>query len=193
MNHLAHFYLAKGSDALILGAWLGDFVRGPLQGDFPADIEAGIRLHRLIDSHTDQHDLTRDMRRQFSPTARRYSGIALDIVFDHLLALYWPEQQVGLDDFGQRVYKVLRSRASMPVRARVAALRFGRYRVLGRTADVVFPERALGNIARRLSRPMPLQEVLAETQRLMPQINQCFEAFWPELQAYVASTPESRL
>ncbi len=36
MNHLAHFALAGEEEALVIGALLGDYVKGPLAGRLPA-------------------------------------------------------------------------------------------------------------------------------------------------------------
>mgnify|MGYP003629303282 FL=1 len=68
MNYLAHFHLAQqlasrcGLDerdamqqGLLIGGLLGDFVKGPLRGNYPATWEVGIRLHRRIDALTDSH------------------------------------------------------------------------------------------------------------------------------------------
>ena len=45
MNHLAHLLLAERSDGLLVGGFLGDFVKGRLKGDRPTAIEQGIKLH----------------------------------------------------------------------------------------------------------------------------------------------------
>ena len=186
MNHLAHFHLARSSDALLVGALLGDFVRGPLRGDFPADIEAGIALHRRIDSYTDRHPTVRETRKLFSAQTRRYSGIALDILFDRQLALSWHPSH--LQQFATEVYRVLHAhRASLTPPAQVAAARMRRYRVLERTTDAAFAQRALSSIARRLSRPMPLGELLSESRRLQAQISHSYRVFWPQLEHFVAS------
>ena len=50
MNYLAHFHLAGEQPAMIKGALLGDFVKGPLRGQFDAATERGIELHRNIDA-----------------------------------------------------------------------------------------------------------------------------------------------
>ena len=56
MNHLAHFALAQASDDLMLGGFLGDFVKGPLRGERPAGISkwsfstSATLSHRFSDS-----------------------------------------------------------------------------------------------------------------------------------------------
>ena len=53
MKYLAHFHLAGIDEGLISGALLGDFVKGPLRGDFDAAVERGISLHRNIDAFSE--------------------------------------------------------------------------------------------------------------------------------------------
>jgi acyl carrier protein phosphodiesterase len=55
MNYLAHLHLGGQEPDALLGSLYGDFVKGPLRGQWPAKVEAGIRLHRRIDAFTDSH------------------------------------------------------------------------------------------------------------------------------------------
>ena len=89
MNYLAHLYLAKDNDALLLGGFLGDFIKGRLTGIRPKEIESGIQLHRNIDAFTDAHPITLLSRNRFPSSMRRMAGIAVDIIYDHLLAVNW--------------------------------------------------------------------------------------------------------
>jgi acyl carrier protein phosphodiesterase len=89
VNYLAHLYLAGGDDALLLGGFLGDFVKGRLTGIRPKEIERGIQLHRNIDAFTDAHSITQLSRNRFPTAMRRMAGIAVDIIYDHLLAVSW--------------------------------------------------------------------------------------------------------
>lgn len=89
MNYLAHLYLARDNDALLLGGFLGDFIKGRLTGIRPKEIESGIQLHRNIDAFTDAHPITLLSRNRFPSSMRRMAGIAIDIIYDHLLAVNW--------------------------------------------------------------------------------------------------------
>src|SRR3990167_1395012 len=62
MNYLAHLHLGGDAPAQLLGSLYGDFVKGPLAGQWPADIEAAIHLHRRIDVFTDNHPLQAQAR-----------------------------------------------------------------------------------------------------------------------------------
>ena len=53
MNYLAHLMLAGDQPESVIGAMLGDFVRGRQAEQY----SAGIRLHVRIDSFTDSHPI----------------------------------------------------------------------------------------------------------------------------------------
>ncbi len=53
MNFLAHFHLAWPDEGLVAGGLEGDYIKGPLRGALPPDLERGIKLHRAIDAYTD--------------------------------------------------------------------------------------------------------------------------------------------
>lgn len=89
MNYLAHIQLAHVSHTSMLGNFLGDFVKGSNLAHLPAALQHGVRLHRAIDTFTDQHDIVRHLKQQFPADIRRMSGVAIDIYFDHLLANSW--------------------------------------------------------------------------------------------------------
>ncbi|MFT5372684.1 MAG: acyl carrier protein phosphodiesterase, partial [Bacteroidia bacterium] len=90
MNFLAHLYLANGDDDLMLGALLGDFVRGRrAMWSYPFATREGIRLHRKIDKINDSSIQVRALQKKFPKEFRRYSGIIIDLAFDYELANSW--------------------------------------------------------------------------------------------------------
>ena len=50
MNFLFHMLLSGTDDQILVGNFMGDFVKGPLLERFPERIRRGITLHRRIDS-----------------------------------------------------------------------------------------------------------------------------------------------
>jgi acyl carrier protein phosphodiesterase len=108
MNYLAHAYLSFNHPALLVGNMISDHVKGKKQYDYPADIQKGIRLHRAIDAFTDDHAITRELKKFFTPVVRLYSGAFVDIVYDHFLALHSPEMnEQQWMDFTQHTYRIL--------------------------------------------------------------------------------------
>lgn len=103
MNFLAHLWLADVTRTSPAGAILGDVVRGRELGDFPSDIALGIRLHRHVDALTDRHPRLLQARTDFPEGARRYAGILLDLVVDHVMARQWAQYSAeALPDFTRR-------------------------------------------------------------------------------------------
>lgn len=154
MNYLAHLLLAGPGDPALLGAFLGDFVKGRDLSGFPPEIRREILVHRHVDSRTDQHPAVQAAKAYFEPTRRRFAGIALDVFYDHVLAQHWPQYGHGpLDAFTARVYRVFEQNAAlMPDTARNVAGRMARQDWLGAYARREGLERALAGIGRRLSR-----------------------------------------
>ena len=64
-------------------------LRGPLPEAMPDDLARSVQLHRRIDAATDRHPAMVAARAEFGPGARRYAGIVLDLVCDHVLAQDW--------------------------------------------------------------------------------------------------------
>jgi len=108
MNFLAHLYLSGEDEGLKLGNFIGDYIKGSKYLNYPPNIQKGIILHRRIDSYTDNHRLFREASKLFRQGYGRYSGIVLDLVFDHFLALNWGEYSYyKLRDFVNNTHKLL--------------------------------------------------------------------------------------
>jgi acyl carrier protein phosphodiesterase len=120
MNHLAHLFLASGSDESLLGNLAGDFVKGPLAGRYPPPVEQGIMEHRRIDAFTDAHPEAGAFRRIIAAEHGHYARVIGDMFLDHFLANEWPTfTSEPLPDFLRRVYSRLDPQiASMPGRLR---------------------------------------------------------------------------
>ena len=86
MNYLAHAVLSFGDPNILMGNMISDFVKGKKQFDYTAAIQKGIRLHRAIDTFTDEHPITKEMKQVFRPVYGLYAGAFTDIVYDYFLA-----------------------------------------------------------------------------------------------------------
>lgn len=90
MNYIAHIFIAQHTQTSKLGNFLGDFIRGSDLSHLPVHIQAGIKLHRAIDTYTDSHPQIKALKTQFPKDLRRMSGVIIDMYFDHLLLSHWP-------------------------------------------------------------------------------------------------------
>jgi acyl carrier protein phosphodiesterase len=117
MNFLAHALLAGDDPGLIAGGVAGDWVKGRLDTlALTDDFRRGVSLHRAIDTYAETHPAFRQSRQRIAAERRRWSGIFVDLYYDHLLARDWHAwaewHKAPLPAFTQRVYAALA--ASVP-------------------------------------------------------------------------------
>jgi acyl carrier protein phosphodiesterase len=105
LNYLAHAYLSFQHPEILVGNMISDFIKGKKKFDYPAGIQNGIMLHRLIDNFTDTHEATKKAKEVFRPAYRLYSGALVDVLYDHFLATDPAEfTEKSLLDFSGQVY-----------------------------------------------------------------------------------------
>lgn len=110
MNFLAHLYLSGENKELMLGNFLGDFVRGNKYKLFNPEVQKGILIHRHIDTFTDAHEIVRKSKRRLHERYGHYDGIIIDIFYDHFLAKNWNDYSaIPLDVFSKGFYALLHS------------------------------------------------------------------------------------
>jgi acyl carrier protein phosphodiesterase len=195
MNFLAHLILAGDDEGLRLGAMLGDFVRGrQVLASFPDEVRLGIELHRHIDQFTDSLPDVTQFRKYFSPPFRRFSGIIIDLVFDHELAKRWENySNESLENFDREVRELLaRNDQLLPDRLRKFmsyADRRGLFAAYRYESEIL---RSLHGIGTRLSRPNPLHRVEDIWDELEPRSSNCFGFVFPQIQFEVAAWLKSR-
>jgi acyl carrier protein phosphodiesterase len=86
MNYLAHAYLSFNQDELLMGNFMGDFIKGNQYTIYPKEIQKGIILHRHIDTFTDNHDIIREAKKIFRADYGLFSGVIIDVLMDYYLA-----------------------------------------------------------------------------------------------------------
>lgn len=107
MNYLAHAYLSNNDKDLLIGNFIADHVRGNEFSEFSEKIIEGIRLHRRIDTFTDAHPEFKKSKRLFYDGFEKYSGVLVDIYFDHLLAKNFDQHsKTNLESFSRNVYQI---------------------------------------------------------------------------------------
>ncbi len=109
MNFLAHIYLSGDNDLIKIGNFMADGIHGKHFDTFPIAIQKGIILHRSIDTFTDAHPIFRQSTKRLHANYHHYSGIIVDIFYDHFLAKNWSKySDERLEDYSQRFYQSLR-------------------------------------------------------------------------------------
>jgi len=160
LNYLVHLYLAGEDPQLQLGGLMGDFVKGPIPTDYPERLALGLQLHRRIDTLAQNSPHTRLSRQRLHSKFGHGRGIIVDIFYDHFLASSWASHSAEpLANYADRVYRLLQaSNAELPVELQRVAARMIEDNWLVSYQHRWVVGRALKNIAKRLSRPLPLAE-----------------------------------
>lgn len=109
MNFLAHTYLSGCNEEIIVGNFMGDYVKGRNYMLFPEQVKKGILIHRDIDTFTDLHPITRRSKQLIASRYHKYAGIIIDIFYDHFLASLWDRySNLPLNEFVNRTYDLLK-------------------------------------------------------------------------------------
>jgi acyl carrier protein phosphodiesterase len=195
MNFLAHLYLADGDDDLMLGGLLGDFVRGRrAMWSYPYATREGIRLHRRIDKITDSSSQVKALQKKYPKEFRRYSGIVIDLAFDHVLANNWSSySSISLAQFDAQVREVLaRHSELLPEKLKgfmEYADRRGLFENYLSEDEMLF---SLAGIGTRLKRANPLHRVAEIWPDLKQDTFEAFDSVFPEIQSNVAQWRKRR-
>jgi len=109
MNFLAHTYLSGCDGDIIVGNFMGDYVKGRNYVHLPEPVRKGVLIHRDIDSFTDAHPITRRSRLRLVSRYHKYAGVIIDIFYDHFLASLWSEYcNIPLKEYVDRTYALLK-------------------------------------------------------------------------------------
>ena len=110
MNFLAHIYLSGEDEAVTIGNFIADGIKGKRYQKYPQPIQRGILLHRAIDSFTDSHPTVRKSTKRLHENYGHYSGVIVDILYDHFLAKNWKDyHDTPLDVYVADFYELLRN------------------------------------------------------------------------------------
>lgn len=108
MNFLAHIYLSGDNKLLTIGNFAADGIRGKMYKQYPNEFQVGIKLHREIDTFTDAHPIFRQSTKRLHKAYGHYSGVIVDIFYDHFLAKNWSDYSyIPLERYIQDFYNTL--------------------------------------------------------------------------------------
>lgn len=195
MNFLAHLFLA-GSPAspayidALLGQFIADSVPGKQLENYQPAVQSGIRLHRAIDTFTDQHPVVRRSTQRLRTAGYgKYAGVISDMFLDHFLARNFAEySSEKLPDFARRVYALLNARqAEMPARVQQMLFYMAQHNWLLGYAETEGIGRALSGLSRRALPGSGMETAVAELERNYAAYEADFREYFPQLQVFVAS------
>lgn len=183
MNFLAHLYLSGEDEELRFGNFIADAVKGRSLLKYPPGIQNGIRLHRAIDTYTDQHPVVKSSITRLIPNYRKFSGVIVDIYYDHFLASNWSYySDTALETFVQQAYKMLiNNYGKLPARSkRILPFMITQNWLEGyRHFDVM--ERVFRGMSRRIKFRSGMEHAVEDLKKDYIEYEKEFFAFFPDV------------
>lgn len=193
MNHLGHLVLAVShgqfESGLLTGGLLGDFVKGPLRGERPDDIEQGIALHRAIDAFSNRLPSLQRSAQRFGPDLRRLAPVLIDLVVDHFLTRDFRAQQaLPLQGFGEIVLPLIHPQREWltPGAARLLD-RLSAPEGLAAYNSMAVIERSFHYIAQRLHKGEAAPVAMARLIKDYDGFAEDFQLYFPQLRHHAAT------
>jgi len=195
MNFLAHLYLSGDQPKVMVGNFIGDFVKGRnLASRFEPMVMTGIELHRGIDHFTDTHKIVSQSKKRLAGKYRHYSGVIVDVFYDHFLSSKWNTySNESVNAFADRAYKTLNDfDAILPdeVKGFLPYMVKQNWLVAYGTLDGMF--QALSGIARRTPYESHMEKAVADLSEHYDSFLEDFSAFFPQLKEFADNYLESR-
>jgi acyl carrier protein phosphodiesterase len=199
LNWLAHVFLSEPSLDFRLGNLLADVVRGPQLEKMSPEFLRGVQRHRAIDSFTDAHVVVRRSRARVDASRRRFSGVLVDIFYDHLLATSWNRySHVPLEHFTTQFYADAKTtRLPLPDNAQTMLGRIVRHRLLDSYMEVEGVHQSLRRLSMRLAarwkKPFALEAGVEDLIAHQAAFAADFDEFFPQLIQHAAANPDARV
>lgn len=194
MNFLAHLYLSPLNQDIIFGNFIADSVKGRMIKDFSEGVQTGIRLHRSIDSFTDSHPVFRNSRARLSPTYNHYSGVIVDIFYDHFLAKYWSDfSDEDLKFFVRKHYCFLISRfRQLPKKSKFILPFMISQNWLVNYSNLDSLERVFNGMDRRTKNKSGMKTAVISLQKDYKLFEADFRKFFPDIRTFVDKKIEAQ-
>ncbi len=186
MNFLGHFYLSHHDTDLLIGNFIADFVKGKKYKDYPSRISEGIMMHRHIDQFTDSHELVRQGRQRLFDKYRHYSGMIIDMYYDHFLANLWENySDKSLLSFSGTIYQTIESNFQvLPAKSQYMFPFMKKRNWLLSYATTDGIDQALTGMSKRINHDSKLEESISELLEYYELFKEEFQQFIIEIKSH---------
>ena len=187
MNWLAHLLLSEAKVEHRLGNLLGDLTKGKERENLSTEILRGIADHQKIDIFTDSHPIVKQSKQRIDCQYRRFSGILVDIFYDHILANNWHNySDIPLEGFASEIYisfepylEHIPVKASSVIKRAIADNWLTSYRDLDGIEQAL--QRISWKLTRRRNKYFNLCPAIEELTTNYQDLETDFKLFFPEL------------
>ena len=171
----------------MVGNFIADWVKGNKYNDYPDEIRRGILLHRAIDSFTDNHPLHKHSRQVFAENYGRFSGIVVDVLYDHFLSVHWKRfSNIPRNQFIENAYQVIWNyRTYLPPRPKRLLPSIIHHDWVGCYVSFYGLQKVLERMSRRTALPPMSRNAISTLREQYQILDNDFMAFYPELLQFV--------
>lgn len=171
----------------MVGNFIGDFVKGRNAMEaFEPEIIKGIELHRNIDEFTDSHEIVTESKNRLRPKYRHYSGVIVDVFYDHFLAKNWNQYHTELlPDYADHVYEKIQAFdpiLPMEVKYMMPYMIKGNWLVNYSKLEGI--NRALSGMSRRTPYESKMEEATLDLEKNYEAFKREFDTFFPSLKTF---------
>ena len=186
MNFLAYGFLSGKSAPMLVGNFMGDFVKGNQFDRYPPEIAEGIILHRKIDEFTDTHPVVSRSKNRIRDKYRHYAGVIIDIFYDHFLACNWQHySNEPLEEFCQYMYGIIKDyNEILPEEARQMIPWMVNHNWLLNYATIEGIDRSLKGLSRRTTFDSGMENAADDLKDNYGDLELDFKEFFPDLIEY---------
>ncbi len=187
MNFLAHAYLSGNSTKLLVGNFIGDFVKGKQYRNLEEEVAQGVLLHRAIDDFTDQHPVVGQSKAKLREKYRHYAGVIVDMAYDHFLASNWSRyHSQGLLEYTKKVYAIIEDHNPiLPGRMETMLHYMKQDNWLYQYATLEGIDQALTGMSRRTKFDSKMDEAVIDIENHYQDLKEEFETFLPDAVKFV--------
>lgn len=187
MNFLAHAHLSGDDDKILLGNFIGDFIKGrQALNKFDKEVIRGVELHRAIDEFTDDHAIVHVSKDRLRPTYRHYAPVIVDVFYDHFLAIHWNHfHHEPLEKFAADTYTKIEAFSPLlpaPFKRMFPYMVDGNWLVNYR--EVAGVHRALSGMASRTPYVSKMETASEDLKKHYDDFDDEFKRFFPELKDF---------
>ena len=189
MNFLAHLYLSGDNEEILVGNFIGDFVKGSQMSQYSETIQKGIRLHRSIDSYTDNHEVVLQSKIRLREKFRHYAPVIVDVYYDHFLAKNWSSfSRIPLKTYTENFYQLMKKYVEIIPKGVNHMLSFmSRDNWLYNYQFIEGIDRALTGMSRRTKYENKMDEASQTLKDHYGAFEEEFNQFFPELESHVSN------
>ncbi|MFT6054033.1 MAG: acyl carrier protein phosphodiesterase [Roseivirga sp.] len=172
----------------MIGNFLGDFIKGNQYLNYDPEIGKGVILHREIDRYTDSHLTVGESKKRLSEKYRHYSGVIVDMFYDHFLAKNFNEfHSSDLKSFSEGHFKTLLAfKPNMPHKAQYMLPHMVENNWLMGYGEMQGMHQALTGLSQRTKFDSKMDEAVEDLVEHYALFESEFRDFFPDIQAHIS-------